>query len=39
VVSSNDDGNVTVQSADIREAAQTVASGNGTRRVVTASCR
>jgi hypothetical protein len=39
VVSSNDDGNVTIQSADIKEAVQTVSSGAGTRRVASVSCR
>lgn len=39
VVSSNDDGQVSVKSADIREAVETVASGNGARRVAAVSCR
>jgi len=39
VVSSNDDGNVTVKSADIKEAVETVSNGRGTRRVAAVSCR
>jgi hypothetical protein len=39
VVSSNDDGNVTVKSADIKEAVDTVSNGRGTRRVAAVSCR
>ena len=39
VVSSNDDGNVEVKSADIKEAVETVASGGGSKRVATVSCR
>jgi filamentous hemagglutinin family protein len=39
VVTSNDDGNVSVASADIKDAVQTVASGAGGRRVVSVACR
>jgi len=39
VVSSNSDGNVTVQSADIKDAVKTVENGAGTRRVAGVSCR
>jgi filamentous hemagglutinin family protein len=39
VVSSNSDGNVTVSSADIKEAVQTVASGAGGRRVASIACK
>ncbi|HEX5091264.1 MAG TPA: hypothetical protein VFV84_01090, partial [Burkholderiales bacterium] len=39
VVSSNGDGNVTVKSADVKEAVQTVSNGQGSRRVAAVSCR
>ncbi|MGH8688446.1 MAG: beta strand repeat-containing protein [Burkholderiales bacterium] len=39
VVSSNHDGNVTVQSADIKDAVTTVATGAGTRHVAGVTCK